>query len=330
MALRVHLRLRLPERTPRAVRSCEDRRACGGAGRCGASRAGSTRLAPPARPPRCRSLLGRPRERRSVGLRGPVPRHTPAAPARVDDPGAAPAVVKTAAPAAAPAGAPCVPSAGLRDGTAWKRHADNEWRRPPAPSRRPASPTPMADRRRRRRRLAVAYLRGASSWNLTRGATCGGTWRASQPPDVTGGAGCSGRLAASTCCLAPTKPDGTDPADCSRLRRLQPAAAGRRRLAPAPRRTRPHPRSRRRLCRQACRPQDPLPHFPISPDWLFADFMAQGGRGRQPPHRQARPRLTPRLALAAWTRAFPLTSPPIQHAKCAEPESGDGIIGSRV
>jgi hypothetical protein len=34
---------------------------------------------------------------------------------------------------------------------------------------------------------------------------------------------------------------------------------------------------------------------------------------------------------AAQTRASPLASPPIQHvAKCAEPRSGDGIIGSRV
>ena len=85
------------------------------------------------------------------------------------------------------------------------------------------------------------------------------------PPDVPGGAGRSGRLADSTCCLAPAKPADTDPADCSRLRRLQPAppaAAGRRRLAPAPRCTRPHLRSRRRLRRPACRPQDLLPHQP--------------------------------------------------------------------
>jgi hypothetical protein len=45
----------------------------------------------------------------------------PAAPARVDDPGAAPARL-------AP-GAPYVPSAGLLHGTAWTRFADSEWRR---------------------------------------------------------------------------------------------------------------------------------------------------------------------------------------------------------
>ena len=117
------------------------------------------------------------------------------------------------------------------------------------------------------------------------------------PPDVPGGAGRSGRLADSTCCLAPAKPADTDPADCSRLRRLQPAppaAASWRRLAPAPRCTRPHPGL---AGGSAARLADPKTHFPTSPDWFFADFMAQGGRDRQPPRRQARPRLTPRLTL---------------------------------
>ena len=121
------------------------------------------------------------------------------------------------------------------------------------------------------------------------------------PPDVPGGAGRSGRLADSTCCLAPAKPADTDPADCSRraagfagcsrLRRLPPAGAGWRRR-----------RDARGLISglaggSAARLADHKTYFPTSPDRLPADFMAQGGRGRQPPRRQARPRLTPRLTL---------------------------------
>jgi hypothetical protein len=150
------------------------------------------------------------------------------------------------------------------------------------------------------------------------------------PPDVPGGAGRSGRLADSTCCLAPAKPADTDPADCSRLRRLQPAppaAAGRRRLAPAPRCTRPHLWSRRRLRRPACRPQDLLPHQPRP-----APRGLHGARRTRPTTSSSTSEAAADTAAdAARTRTSPLTSPPIQHvAACAEPESGDGIIGSRV
>ena len=80
-------------------------------------------------------------------------------------------------------------------------------------------------------------------------------------------------------------------AGCSRLRRLPPAGAGWRRR-----------RDARGLISglaggSAARLADHKTYFPTSPDRLPADFMAQGGRGRQPPRRQARPRLTPRLTL---------------------------------
>ena len=153
------------------------------------------------------------------------------------------------------------------------------------------------------------------------------------PPDVPGGAGRSGRLADGTCCLSAGQAGRHRPcrlAGCSRLRRLQPAppaAAGRRRLPPAPRCTRPHLRSRRRLCRPACRPQDLLPHQPRP-----ALRGLHGARRTRPTTSSSTSEAAADTAAdAARTRASPLASPPIQHvAKCAEPESGDGIIGSRV